>query len=289
MSELEAFQAFAEIYPDDTVLLVDTLNVLESGVPNAIEVFETLKRKGHKPVGIRLDSGDLAYLSIRSAQLLNRAGFPEVSIVLSSDLDELVIWQIHTQIRQEAPRYGVEPDSLIGRLVFGVGTRMVTSWGQPALGGVYKLVAMQEGSDWKPAIKVSETLEKTLNPGHKAAWRIYDDRGLATDDYLTLAEEDPCNESTLVLRHPSDAGKLRRIKQEKCRLEPLHTEVWKGKRQIDPLPLEDLRERRRADVERLDPGVRRLINPHLYHVSLSPRLWELKNNMIEQLENEAQG
>lgn len=145
MSELEAFRAFAEVYPDDTVLLVDTVDVLESGIPNAIQVFEELKRKGHQPVGIRLDSGDLAYLSIRAAQMLDKAGFPETAIVLSSELDELVIWQIHTQIRQEAPRYGVDADSLINRLVFGVGTRMVTSWGQPALGVVYKLVAMY---DW---------------------------------------------------------------------------------------------------------------------------------------------
>lgn len=283
MSELEAFRAFAEVYPDDTVLLVDTVDVLESGIPNAIQVFEELKRKGHQPVGIRLDSGDLAYLSIRAAQMLDKAGFPETAIVLSSELDELVIWQIHTQIRQEAPRYGVDADSLINRLVFGVGTRMVTSWGQPALGGVYKLVAMYDGGSWKPAIKVSESIEKILNPGQKRAWRIYDDRGLASADYLTLAEEDPRTEPTIILRHPTDPGKQRRLKQNQCTFELLHEEVFRGKRLFDPVPLEVLRQRRKADVERLDPGVRRLVNPHEYHVSLSPRLWTLKTQMVEGL------
>ncbi|PZA07039.1 MULTISPECIES: nicotinate phosphoribosyltransferase [unclassified Meiothermus] len=283
MSELEAFQAFAEVYPDDTVLLVDTVDVLESGIPNAIRVFEELKRKGHQPVGVRLDSGDLAYLSIRSAQMLNKAGMEEVSIVLSSDLDELVIWQIHTQIRQEARRYGVDPDHLINRLVFGVGTRMVTSWGQPALGGVYKLVAMHDGGEWKPAIKVSESIEKILNPGQKRAWRIYDDRGLASADYLTLANEDPGAEPVITLRHPTDPGKQRRLWQSRCSLEPLHEEVFRGKRLFDPLPLEALRLRRKADVERLDPGVRRLVNPHEYHVSLSQKLWSLKAQMVEGL------
>jgi nicotinate phosphoribosyltransferase len=104
MGELEAFRAFAEIYPDDCSLLVDTINTLESGVPNAIKVFEELHAKGHKPIGIRLDSGDLAYLSIQAAKMLDRAGFPDTSIILSNNLDELVIWQIITQIIQEAPR-----------------------------------------------------------------------------------------------------------------------------------------------------------------------------------------
>src|SRR5205085_4589214 len=133
------FRAYADAYPDDCLLLVDTINTLESGIPNAITVFEELRRKGHEPVGIRLDSGDLAYLSIQAAKMLDAAGFPSTSIVLSNELDELVIWQIITQIIQEAPRYGVEADQLIKRLVYGVGTRLITSQGDPALGGVYKL------------------------------------------------------------------------------------------------------------------------------------------------------
>ncbi|MGC9357269.1 MAG: nicotinate phosphoribosyltransferase, partial [Anaerolineae bacterium] len=125
--ELDAFQAYADVYPDDCLLLVDTIDTLESGIPNAIKVFEKLRKQGHKPVGIRLDSGDLAYLSIQAARMLNEAGFEEVSIVLSNQLDELVILQILTQIQQEAGRYGVDPDHLINRLVYGVGTRLITS------------------------------------------------------------------------------------------------------------------------------------------------------------------
>ena len=123
---------------------MDTIDTLGSGIPNAIRVFEELRRRGHAPVGIRLDSGDLAHLSIRAAKMLDDAGFLEASIVLSNDLDELIIMQIITQIAHEAPRYGVEPDQLIGRLTYGVGTRLITSWGEPALGGVYKLVAVRD-------------------------------------------------------------------------------------------------------------------------------------------------
>ena len=116
-SELDAFRAYADVYPDDCLLLVDTINTLESGIPNAIRVFEEVRREGHKPVGIRLDSGDLAYLSIQAAKMLDEAGFPETAIVLSNDLDELIIWQIVTQIKEEATRYGVDPDHLVRRLV----------------------------------------------------------------------------------------------------------------------------------------------------------------------------
>ena len=168
MSELDAFRAYADVYPDDCLLLVDTIDTLESGVPNAIRVFEELRRKGHEPVGIRLDSGDLAYLSIQAAKMLDDAGFPETSIVLSNNLDELVILQIITQIEQEAPRYGVDADHLIDRLVYGVGTRLITSWGEPALGGVYKLVAVRDGGEWLPAIKVSEIAGQDAQPRPQA-------------------------------------------------------------------------------------------------------------------------
>src|SRR5919202_915671 len=204
LSEIDAFRAYAETYPDDTLLLVDTIDTLGSGIPNAIRVFEELRRKGHEPVGIRLDSGDLAYLSIQAAKMLDAAGFPNTSIVLSNDLDELVIWQIITQIQQEAPRYGVDAERLIGRLVYGVGTRLVTSWGEPALGGVYKLVAVCDRGEWLPAIKISESATKTPNPGHKQVWRIYDSRGNATADLLSLDDEDPREMSRIVLHHPSD-------------------------------------------------------------------------------------
>ncbi len=190
-SELDAFRAYAETYPDECLLLVDTIDTLNSGMPNAIRVFEELRRKGHKPVGVRLDSGDLAYLSIQAAKMLDDAGFAESSIVLSNQLDELVIWQILTQIQEEAPRYGVDANHLIRRLVYGVGTRLITSSGSAALDGVYKLVAVCDQDKWVPAIKISETPAKTINPGHKRAYRIYDYRGKATADLLTLDDEDP--------------------------------------------------------------------------------------------------
>ena len=287
MGELEAFRAYADIYPDDTLLLVDTIDTLESGIPNAIKVFEELRQKGHKPVGIRLDSGDLAYLSIQAARMLDKAGFPDVSIVLSNNLDELVIWQIITQIMEEAPRYGVEPDHLIKRLVYGVGTRLITSWGEPALGGVYKLVAVCHEDVWQPAIKISESPEKTPNPGFKRVWRVYDQRGKATADLLSLEDENPRDMRKIILRHPSDRTKFRTLNQsEISEIEPLLVEVLKdGRRVLEPHSLDEIREQRRQDIARLDSGVRRIVNPHIYHVSLTPGLYEMKIQLIERTLN----
>jgi nicotinate phosphoribosyltransferase len=282
MSELDAFRAYADVYPDDCLLLVDTIDTLGSGMPNAIKVFEELSTRGHKPVGVRLDSGDLAYLSIQAASMLDKAGFTDASIVLSNNLDELVIWQIITQIMQEASRYGVEPDNLINRLVYGVGTRLITSWGEPALGGVYKLVAVCDGGKWLPAIKISESPSKTPNPGHKRVWRVYDQRGNATADLVCLAEEDPTHVDPLVLRHPLEQSKYRSLEpQEISQIEPILVEVLKEGELVYQLPdLEQMRKIRRADIKRLDPGVRRIMYPHIYHVSLSQQLWDLKQNLI---------
>lgn len=281
--ELDAFRAYAEAYPDDCLLLVDTVNTLDSGIPNAIKVFEELRRKGHTPVGVRLDSGDLAYLALQSAKMLNDAGFPKTAIVLSSDLDELVIWQIVTQIMEEAPRSGVDAAQLIARLVYGVGTRLVTSWGQPALGGVYKLVAVQDRGAWQPALKLSESPDKTPNPGRKQVWRLYDRRGQATADLVALENEDPRTASSLVLHHPADAAKLRTLKPtDIAGFEPLLASVpaiGAG----DPEPIDQMRARRRADMARLDPGVKRLVNPHIYHVSLTETLWTLKQELIGRI------
>jgi nicotinate phosphoribosyltransferase len=282
MSELDAFRAYADVYPDDCLLLVDTIDTLESGIPNAIRVFEELQRKGHSAVGIRLDSGDLAYLSIQAAKMLNDAGFPETTIVLSNELDEMVILQIITQITHEAPRYGVEPDHLIDRLAYGVGTRLITSWGEPALGGVYKLVAVRDRGSWIPAIKVSESSAKTPNPGHKLAWRVYDQRGKATADLLSLDDEAPGEMEQVVLQHPSNHTKVRTLPcKEISRVEPLQVNVLdEGKLVCDLPPIDEMRRLRLADVRRLDPGVRRLMNPHVYHVSLTQRLWSLKQDLI---------
>ncbi len=285
--ELGAFRAFAEMYPDDCLLLVDTINTLESGIPNAIKVFEELRQKGHKPVGIRLDSGDLAHLSIQASKMLDQAGFSDTHIVLSNELDELVIWQIITQIIEEAPRYGVDPDRLIQRLVYGVGTRLITSRGESALGGVYKLVAVYDENRWKPAIKISESLDKTPNPGHKRVWRVYDQRGKATADLLSLDEEDPRKMERIILHHPSDHTKYRVLDRSQfTEVEPLLVEVLNEGKLIYDLPsIEDMRKLRRSDIERLDAGVKRIMNPHIYHVSLTERLWNLKQELIGSFKN----
>jgi nicotinate phosphoribosyltransferase len=281
LGELGAFRTYAETYPDDTLLLVDTIDTLHSGVPNAITVFEELRRKGHRPIGIRLDSGDLAYLSIQAAKMLNQAGFPETSIVLSSELDEIVIWQILTQIQQEAPQEGLDPDALMKRLVFGVGTKLITSNGQPALGGVYKLVALHDSGAWKPAFKISDSPDKIANPGHKRVWRLYDQRGRATADLLALQGEDVPAMEEIILRHPSNTTKQRTVLHSEVKLETLHVDVLREGHLVYDWPsLETIRATRRDDVARLDPGVRRLINPHVYHVSLSQVLWQLKYDLI---------
>ncbi len=282
MSELDAFRAYADVYPDDCLLLVDTVDTLESGIPNAVIVFQELTRKGHDPIGIRLDSGDLAYLSIQAARMLNAAGFPDVSIVLSNNLDEMIIWQIVTQIREEAPRYGVDADQLIRRLVYGVGTRLITSSGDPALGGVYKLVAVQDNGSWLPAIKISESPSKTPNPGNKRAWRLYDLRSKATADLVALSNEAPTSMERILLHHPSDHTKYRLVEHtDLTSIEPLLVDVLaEGKLVYDLPDLETIRSTRRLDVERLDPGVRRIMYPHIYHVSLTQTLWDLKQKLI---------
>jgi len=280
--ELQAFRAYAEVYPDECLLLVDTISTLESGVPNAIRVFEELRSKGHQPVGIRLDSGDLAFLSIRAAKMLDQAGFPDTSIVLSNNLDELVIWQIITQIIDEAPQYGVDPDRLIKRLVYGVGTGLITSRGDAALDGVYKLVALQRQGDWVPAIKMSETPEKTLNPGDKTVWRLYDHRGRATTDLLGLQGEHPLHRSPIVLHHPVNQERFRSLPvNEVSKAEALLVDVLQVGKRVYELPtFEQMRAAREADLGCLDPGVKRLMNPHIYHVSLSESLWALKQKLI---------
>lgn len=283
--ELDAFRAYADIYPDDCLLLVDTVNTLESGVPNAIRVFEELRRKGHDPVGIRLDSGDLAYLSIRTAKMLDEAGFPDASIVLSNNLDELVIMQIIAQVQEEAPRYGVDADRLINRFVYGVGTHLITSKGDAALDGVYKLVGVKDDGKWVPAIKISETATKIPTPGPKQVWRIYDRRDLAVADLVAADTETPAAEEAIALHHPNDPEKHRTLgKGEISEIEPLLVDIVKdGKRVCDQPSIEAMRATRTRDMSRLDVGVKRLVNPHEYHVSLSDRLWELKQDLVQKI------
>lgn len=278
--ELDAFEAYADVYPDDCLLLVDTVDTLQSGLPNAIAVFDDLRAAGHEPVGIRLDSGDLAHLAVRSAAVLDAAGYPDVAIVLSSQLDELTILQIRNQIADEARQYGVDADRLMSRLVFGVGSRMVTSHGDSSFDGVYKVAAIHDAKgEWVPTMKISDSPAKVANPGLKQLWRVYDDRGVATADVLALSDE-TMGERPLELVHPSRTGIQRSLTdQQVSRVEPL----------LEPAnreggsPGEQLaiaRQRRVDDLNLLDPGVRRLVNPHQYHVSLTRRLANLKQSLI---------
>jgi nicotinate phosphoribosyltransferase len=238
-------------------------------------VFDELRRKGHRPVGIRLDSGDLAHLAVRGSQMLDAAGFDEVAIVLSSSLDELTMFQILTQIADEAPRYGADADRVIGRLVYGVGTKMVTSDGQPYLDGVYKLVAIDDGNDWRPAIKLSDTPAKMVNPGRKRVRRLYDQRGLANVDLMSLVDEDI--EYPLHLHHHHESGIARILDQSRIsEVEDLLVEAELEPPDDDPAVITAARARRVADLERLDAGVKRLVNPHVYHVSVTRALADLK-------------
>lgn len=282
--ELEAFQAYAEVYPDECLLLVDTIDTLHSGVPNAITVFEALRKQGHRPVGIRLDSGDLAFLAIQSAILLNRAGFSDTVIVLSSGLDEILIAQILTQIDNEAGRYGIDADRLIDRLTFGVGSKMSASAGQPYLDGVYKLTAIKDKSEWMPAIKVSDSPAKTQTPGEKDVLRLYDARGQATADVLTVVDRD-LQGDPVTLHHPIEAETRRLVpRAEISNTEQLLTRMYvEGTSLIEPQTIDELRRRGTRDLDRLDPGVKRLVNPHTYHVSLSDELWRLKKQTIDEL------
>jgi nicotinate phosphoribosyltransferase len=215
--------------------------------------------------------------------MLDAAGFPRTSIVLSNNLDELVILQIIAQIQEEAPASGVDADALIKRLVYGVGTRLITSAGDAALDGVYKLVAVKNGQEWHPAMKISESPEKALNPAKKKAYRIYDERGRATADIITEADEELTTGQRLILRHPSKASETREI-EKLAQFEALHVEVMhKGKLVYELPSIQEMRELRHADTEKLDAGVRRMVNPHIYHVSLSQKLWDLKQNVIKNL------
>ena len=252
-------------------------------------------------MGVRLDSGDLAFLSTQVAQMLDDAGFPDASIVLSNELDELIIREIKSQIAQEAAHYGLDADRIIRRLVYGVGTRLITSKGDSSLGGVYKLVSLQGDPGWQPAIKISEDPGKTAIPGSKRAWRIYDMRGRATADLLTLEDEDPeqswqifrrqrghtkeHDQLALTLRHPRERAKRRTLAAERIsHIEPLLLDVLaKGRLVCERPSIEQSRASRRADVARLDNGVRRLINPQPYHVSVSESLWALQEQLLSSL------
>jgi len=278
--EIGAFRAYAATYPDECLLLVDTIDTLESGLPNAIAVFEELRADGHEPIGIRLDSGDLAHLAVRSARMLDDGGFPDTRIVLSSELDELAMWQIRAQIVEEASRYSVDGAAVLRRLTYGVGTRLITSQGHSALGGVYKLVAIDGSGEWLPAMKISDTPEKMPIPGDKRVWRIYDDRGLASADVVSAGDEDLSFGGSLDLYHPHRKGIIRRLDNIRD-VEELVVPAYEEGKRVGSVPsLDEMRQRRIEDLERLDVGVRRLVNPHVYHVSLTKNVKQLQGELI---------
>jgi nicotinate phosphoribosyltransferase len=284
-SELEAFQLYADLYPDNCILLVDTISTLDSGIHNAIRVFENLKKKGHEPLGIRLDSGDLAYLSIRAARMLDEAGFVNAKIVLSNELDEINIWQIITQIEQESAQYQVDPENLIRRLVYGVGTRLITSAGDPALSGVYKLTSIYRKGRWIPTTKFSESQSKSIIPGNKKVWRIYTGTGKANADMMTLVDEKFPDMETFHLYHPFDPDKHRTVnKTDIVKTESLLEKITGAGKIVYEFPgIEKIREKRLKDLACLDPGVKRLIRPHVYHVSLSEKLDALRKQIAGTL------
>ena len=284
--ELGAFRAVAAAAPDECILLVDTIDTLDSGVPNAITVFDELRAAGHEPVGVRLDSGDLAFLAVQTAKLLDDAGYPDVSIVLSSDLDELNIWQILTQIGDDAERLGMDPAPIRKRLVYGVGTRLITSHGSGALNGVYKLVGVEgDDGEWTPAIKISEDPGKVPLPGRKIVWRLYDQRGAAVVDLIGVADEVPFPSETITVHDPNREGVAQQIRRgDISHVEVLHevhhrtSDDTTPRREISSN--DELAKRCATDIERLDVGVRRLVNPHRYHVSVTDRLHELRRELI---------
>ena len=265
-SELEAFRAFAKIYPDNCLLLVDTFDTLKSGVPNAIKVFGELRAAGHKPVGIRLDSGDLAYLSKKARIMLDEAGFSDAIIFASNDIDENLISQLRLQ------------DAKIN--VYGVGTKLITSHDMPSLGGVYKLAEIERGGVRYPRMKFSDSTEKITNPGFKTIYRIYEkESGKAFADLIALCDEQPLTKP-LTLTHAVDRWKKTTLEDYEARR--LHKQIFaRGKCVYSCPPLSESVSFATAEFGRFWDEYKRLSNPHIYKVDLSDKLYELKIGLLE--------
>jgi nicotinate phosphoribosyltransferase len=263
-SELEAFQAFARSFPEDCVLLVDTYDILKSGVPNAIRVARELEKQGHRLAGIRIDSGDLAFLSHQAREMLDQAGLGYVRILVSNELDEFIISEIIAG--------GGKVDA------WGVGTKLVTAAGDGggALGGVYKMVQ----HNGKPKIKLSSNPEKMTNPGVKKVLRFYNDDGLMEADALARGLED-LNHETVMLVDPNNP--LRRKKLGFAQRSELLQDVLRDGNVVYDFPsLERIRDRRIEQLAHLHESYRRLHNPHEYKVGLTFALWQQKEQMLNQ-------
>lgn len=272
-SEYEAFKTYANTYPDNCTLLVDTYDVLHSGVPNAIRVHkEVLEPINKKLKGIRLDSGDLAYLSIKVRKMLDEAGLNDCQIVASNSLDE---YTIESLLNQEA-----EID------IFGVGERLITAKSEPVFGGVYKLVAVEENGEMVPRIKISENIEKITNPGSKETWRLYDrDTNMAIADVITLKNEviddtKPYNIFDQV--HIWKSKNVENFYAKKIQ-EPIYVD---GKLVYKCPSLKEIRNYCKNEVNTLWDEIKRFSNPHKYYVDLSSDLWFLKKSMLEKIKAE---
>lgn len=268
-SEYDAFKAYAEEYPDACTLLVDTYNVLHSGVPNAIKVFdEVLAPMGKRPKGIRIDSGDIAYLSRKARKMLDDAGYPDCSIVASNSLDEYIIRDMLLQ--------GAKVDS------FGVGERLITSSSSPVLGGVYKLCAVEKDGEIIPKIKLSENVQKITTPGNKRVYRLYDrESGKAAADLITLASETVDDSRPYELFDPDFTWKRKTLTNYIARelLEPLFR---KGECVYKERNIEEIKSYCREQIDTLWDEVTRFENPHNYYVDLSQQLWDVKHELLRK-------
>ena len=268
-SEIEAFRAYARVYPDCALLLVDTYDTLKSGVPNAIKVFDEMRAEGKKPLGIRIDSGDLAYLTKRARKMLDDAGYPDTIICASGDLDERLIQSLKLQ--------GACIDS------WGIGTKLITSADMPALGGVYKLAAVEENGKLIPKIKVSDNTAKITNPGFKTIYRIYDGAtGKAEADVVALRGEKIDFSKPLTLYHPVERWK--KITFENYTVKELPVTIVKdGKLVYDMPTLKEISAYAKKEKESFWDEYKRLDQPHIYKVDLSDELYALKTEMLEKI------
>ncbi|MCX7924027.1 MAG: nicotinate phosphoribosyltransferase [Clostridia bacterium] len=268
-TELEAFRAYAKVYPENCVFLVDTYNVLKSGVPNAIKVFnEEVIPRGFRPKGIRIDSGDITYLSKEARKLLDEAGFHDCMIVASNSLDEYIIRDILQQ--------GAKVD------LFGVGERLITSKSEPVFGGVYKLVGVEEGGQIAPRIKLSENVGKITNPCFKQLYRLYDrTNGKALVDVITLADETIDDTKPYEIFDPEYTWKRKTITNFYAK--KLQVKIFENGQCIYNSPdLNTIRNYCKEQIDTLWDEVLRFENPHKYYVDLSKQLWDIKNKLLQE-------
>jgi len=275
-TELEAFRNYANLYSDNCLLLVDTYDTLKSGVPHAIQVFDEMKANGIplKLYGIRLDSGDLAYLSKKARKMLDDAGHTDAVISASSDLDEYLIDSLHNQ--------GAKITS------WGVGTNLITSKNCPAFGGVYKLAAVSdEKGNFIPKIKVSENIEKVTNPGNKTVFRLYDkETGKIRGDLIALADETYDSTNSLMIFDPISTWKKTYLAPDTYTVRELLVPVFKDGECVYTSPaVMDIRDNCAKELDTLWDESRRLVNPQDVYVDLSNPLWDLKNQLLDSVHN----